>query len=117
MVVKRTQTTRKLNVGGLFAGVGGFEKGFAAAGHDTTFLCEIDPAAQAVLRKRFRNSRIVEDIRSVDRLPRDLDVVCAGFPCQDLSSTGHKIGINGDRSSLVGEVFRLLRKRQIEWVV
>src|SRR5262249_17484289 len=50
-------------------------------------------------------------------LPKEVNLVCAGFPCQDLSSVGEKEGIHGTRSSLVGEVFRLLKRSNVEWVI
>lgn len=102
---------------GLFAGIGGFELGFGRAGIRTDLLVENAPAAAAVLRHRFPSVPIAADIRDVARLPRTVSVVAAGFPCQDLSSVGLKTGIEGARSSLVGEVFRLLRDRAVEWVV
>jgi DNA (cytosine-5)-methyltransferase 1 len=103
-------------VGGLFAGIGGFELGFTRAGYRTTLLCEIDPIARAVLRTRLRGIDIVNDIRDVNAV-RGVEVLCAGFPCQDLSSTGPKEGVEGARSSLVGEVFRILRAHPVQWVV
>src|SRR6185503_15255968 len=98
-----------LNIAGLFAGIGGFELGLSRAGHQASLLCEIDPAAKAVLKARFPGKRLVDDIRTVRQLPKQVDLVCAGFPCQDLSSVGQKEGIKGSKSSLVGEVFRILR--------
>jgi DNA (cytosine-5)-methyltransferase 1 len=106
-----------LRVAGLFAGIGGFELGFSLAGHDTTLLVDNAPASQAVLRARFPHAELVDDVRSIERLPSATDVVCAGFPCQDLSSVGRKQGIEGARSSLVGEVFRLLKENPVSWLV
>jgi len=50
-------------------------------------------------------------------LPGDVELLVGGFPCQDLSQAGLTKGIDGARSGLVGEVFRLLDDRQIPWVV
>lgn len=108
---------RSYHVAGLFAGIGGFERGLALAGHETSFLCELDPAAAAVLSRRFPECRITSDIRKVGSLPPETQVVTAGFPCQNLSSSGRKDGISGDQSTLVDEVFRLLKRRPCEWVV
>jgi len=107
----------QLEVAGLFAGIGGFELGFARAGHATKLLADNAPVARAVLGAHFPEAELVDDVREIDRLPRSIDVVCAGFPCQDLSSVGRKEGIEGARSSLIGEVFRLLREDQVPWLV
>lgn len=106
-----------MRVAGLFAGVGGLELGMAAAGHRPGMLCENDPGALAVLRHRFPEARFAEDVRELPSLPRDVDVVTAGFPCQDLSQAGATAGIGGAKSGLVGEVFRLLRRRRVPWLV
>jgi DNA (cytosine-5)-methyltransferase 1 len=102
---------------GLFAGIGGFELGLSRAGHHTELLCEIDDAAQAVLAARFPGIRIASDVRELRRLPRDVDAICAGFPCQDLSQAGKTAGIDGARSGLVSEVFRLLETHDVPTVV
>ena len=94
---------------GLFAGIGGIELGFERAGHRTELLCEVDPAAQRVLRTRFPGVPLVPDIRDLKSLPK-VDIVAAGFPCQDLSQAGATAGIKGTKSGLVDEVFRLVTK-------
>ncbi len=106
-----------MRVAGLFAGIGGFELGMHQAGHETALLCDILPAAQAVLRARFSGVEYRNDITRLRSLPGDVDLVCAGFPCQDLSQAGRTAGLDGERSGLIGEVFRLLRRRRIQTVV
>jgi len=99
-----------LTVAGLFAGIGGIEQGLHRAAHRTKLLCEIDPAAARVLRDRFARTRFESDITKildVKSFPR-VDVVAAGFPCQDLSQAGRTAGIAGAQSGLVGHIFRLL---------
>jgi len=103
-------------VAGLFAGVGGIERGLSRAGHMTALLCENDPAATAVLRVRFANVPLHEDVRTLRTLPRKTTLISAGFPCQDLSQAGMTLGIAGSRSGLVGEVFRLVEKHRTPWV-
>lgn len=106
-----------LRVLGLFAGIGGFEKGLGARGHEATSLCEIDDGAIAVLEKNFSGTRIHRDIRDLRSIPRGTDLVTAGFPCQDLSQAGQTAGIMGARSGLIGHVFRLLQGRRVPWVL
>ena len=106
-----------MKVAGLFAGIGGFELGFDQEGFSPMLLCENSPAATAVLREKFPAVPLVSDIRALKSLPRGTEVICAGFPCQNLSSSGEKVGIEGDQSTLIDEVFRLLRRRKVQWVI
>lgn len=108
---------RKLNVVGLFAGIGGIELGLSRAGHEALLLCENDVAASAVLAKRFPKLRVHDDVRTLRALPSETTLLAAGFPCQDLSQAGKTAGIEGARSGLVGEVFRLLSARRVPWVL
>ncbi|MCC6998052.1 MAG: DNA (cytosine-5-)-methyltransferase [Deltaproteobacteria bacterium] len=109
--------SKGFRVAGLFAGIGGIEHGLHLAGHETKVLCEIEPGACAVLAKRFPGVPIHRDVCDLEALPRDIDLLTAGFPCQDLSQAGKTVGIEGTRSGLVGEVFRLLRRRPTPWVL
>lgn len=107
---------RSFDVVGLFAGIGGIEVGLHAAGHRTTLLCEIEPTAARVLRARFPSVEVVPDVRELRQIPH-ADVLVAGFPCQDLSQAGRTAGIQGSRSGLVGEVFRLLESADPTWLL
>jgi len=106
------------DVVGLFAGVGGLERGFELAGHHSTMLCEFDPAARHVLGCHFPHAEITPDVRTLNELP-DCDVLTAGFPCQDLSQVGRRKGITGPNSGLVGSLLSLLKAkaRPPKWVV
>lgn len=98
---------------GLFAGIGGFEWGLHQAGHVTRLLCEIRPAAQSVLAKAFPGIRIDQDVRNLGPIPRSVDAICAGFPCQDLSQAGRTGGLDGKNSGLIKAVFETLWNRRI----
>lgn len=102
-----SRPTHSLRAAGLFAGIGGIETGLHDGGWETRLLCEWDDAAQRVLQHRFPDVPIFGDIAELDSLP-DVDLVAAGFPCQDLSQAGGTAGIRGTRSGLVDQVFRLL---------
>ena len=104
-------------VAGLFAGIGGFELGFERAGHRTILLCESDEHASKVLRHRWPGIRLHGDIATLEDLPKETDVVSAGFPCQNLSMAGDKKGIKGRKSTIVDKLFGLLDSRDVPWVV
>lgn len=106
-----------MKVAGLFAGVGGLETGLRQAGHEASLLCEIWEPARAVLRHRLPDVPCEKDVRDLKSLPREVEMIVGGFPCQDLSQAGLTAGIAGIRSGLVGEVFRLLDDRRTPWVL
>jgi DNA (cytosine-5)-methyltransferase 1 len=106
-----------MKVAGLFAGIGGFESGLAAAGHEALMFCEIWEPARAVLAARFPEVPCKPDVTELRSLPSDIELLVAGFPCQDLSQAGLTAGIGGSRSGLVEHVFRLLDRHPVPWVV
>lgn len=106
-----------MKVAGLFAGIGGLEFGLASAGHETTFVCEIWQPARTVLANWMPEVPCERDVRELKTIPEDVELLVAGFPCQDLSQAGLTAGIGGSRSGLVAEVFRLLDGRRVPWVV
>ncbi len=121
----------------LFAGVGGFRRGLELAGHKCVGFCEWDKFATAsytsmhciteeqraylatldlkqrqkeILKEEYRNGEFYSnDVRLIGRgnVPR-ADIWTFGAPCQDFSVAGHRKGLEGDRSSLVREVFRAI---------
>lgn len=108
---------RELPTVGLFSGVGGLELGLARAGHQSLLVCEVDQAASTVLNRRFPEVRLHDDVCTINALPTDTKLVAGGFPCQDLSQAGQTRGIEGTRSGLVGQVFRLIEKQRVPWLL
>jgi DNA (cytosine-5)-methyltransferase 1 len=101
--------TDRFSVAGLFAGIGGIERGLGIHGGEAELLCENWEPAQRVLAARFPDVHLVGDVRDLRSLPK-VDLVSAGFPCTDLSQAGRMDGIAGRASGLVSEVFRLIRR-------
>jgi len=111
-----------LRVLDLFSGIGGFSLGLERAGMQTVAFCEIDPFARRVLAKHWPQVPIYDDVRELDaaRLRADgitIDVICGGFPCQDISTSGHKVGLSGERSGLWREYARIIRELRPLYVV
>lgn len=105
-------------VGSLFAGIGGFDLGFERAGFEVAWCVEYDRHAQSVLRRRFPRAEIHGDIRQVDPTKlAPVDVVCGGFPCQDLSTAGKRRGLEGDRSGLFYDAIGIVRTLRPRLVV
>ena len=133
-----------------FAGIGGFRRGMELAGHECAGFCDFDKFAVAsytsmhlindkqreylstltmkqrqkeILKDEYRNGEwYSNDIRNVDAgsLPA-ADCWCFGAPCQDFSIAGKRAGLDGDRSSLIREIFRLLEEQEEqdrpEWLI
>ena len=98
-----------LRVLDLFSGIGGFSLGLERAGMRTVAFCEIDPFCRQVLRRRWPRVPIYEDVRDLTmRYSRDAELVCGGFPCQDVSAAGKGAGIEGERSGLWREFHRII---------
>ena len=107
----------------LFSGIGGMALGFQRAGLRPVAFCEQDPFARRVLARAWPDIRCYGDIRQLsarqlqaDHIPQ-ADLLCGGFPCQDISTAGRGAGIDGARSGLWGEMLRLVRECRPAWVV
>ena len=99
-----------MTFGSLFAGIGGFDLGLERAGMTCKWQVEIDPFCRAVLAKHWPQVKRYEDVRTVSWGDVELvDVICGGFPCQDVSDSGPKTGIDGERSGLWSEMERAIR--------
>lgn len=105
-------------MGSLFAGIGGFDLGFERAGFKTSWQVEIDPYCQKVLAKNFPEAERFGDIREcgIHNL-KPVDIICGGFPCQDISNAGLRAGIEGERSGLWKEYARIIRELRPKFVV
>ena len=107
-----------MRVGSLFAGIGGFDEGFRRAGMTTVWMVEIDPWCRRVLARHFPEAQLFEDVRAVGRDELEpVDLICGGFPCQDLSVAGRRAGLAGERSGLFFEFARILDELRPRWVV
>ncbi len=106
----------------LFSGIGGFALGLESVGMQTVAFCESDGYARRVLRRHWPDVWLYEDVRtlSAKRLKADgitgIDLICGGFPCQDISCAGKGAGIEGGRSGLWSEYARLIREVRPRWV-
>lgn len=109
-----------------FAGIGGFSLGFQAAGIETCAFVEKDKYCQKVLKKHWPELPIIEDIKHVTKERFDSDgidtpnIICGGFPCQDISTTkvhGKRSGIHGSRSGLFFELLRVVSEIRPKYLV
>jgi DNA (cytosine-5)-methyltransferase 1 len=113
------------NVAELFAGVGGFRIGLARAGWKTVFSNQWEPAtkvqhASDVYVARFgEKGHSNEDIADVDSLPRNIDLLVGGFPCQDYSvakTLNSSKGLKGKKGVLWWEIRRLVQDQKPKFI-
>lgn len=105
----------------LFSGIGGFSLGLERAGMQTVAFCEIDPFCQKVLKKHWPDVPIYDDVRNLD-YDGAVDVICGGFPCQDISSAGYAHGVRkgidgGERSGLWKFQLNLIKKHKPKYAI
>ena len=97
----------------LFSGIGGFHLGLEHAGFkfDWVGFSDIDSYANKQYKRRFPNAKKLGDITNVQYgdLPKDIDVLCGGFPCQAFSIAGKRKGFDDTRGTLFFEIARILR--------
>lgn len=107
-----------LTFGSLFAGIGGWDLGLERAGMRCLWQCESDPYAQRVLARHWPDVLRVRDVRELHagNVPA-VDVLCGGFPCQDLSWAGPGAGIGGTRSGLWSEYARVVGELRPRYVL
>ena len=103
-----------------FSGIGGFS--YAAdhivGGFETVAFVEREPYCQQILSKHWPSVPIYDDITTFNPEPYSADVVCGGFPCQDISLAGKQAGIKeGTRSGLFYELMRVIRLVRPQYVV
>ena len=108
----------------LFAGIGGFDLGLErTGGFRTVAFCECAEFPRRVLAKHWPEVPCYDDVRTLtaERLRADgiamPDIICGGFPCQDISLAGKGTGLSGERSGLWWEYHRLIAECRPSWVV
>jgi len=113
----------------LFSGIGGFSLGLERAGMETIAFCEIEKYPRKVLAKHWPDIPIASDIRKLtykdgvlfddgEEIYRGtIDLVCGGFPCQDLSTAGRQKGIKADRSGLFYEMCRVISEVRPDYAI
>lgn len=107
-----------MKYGSLFSGIGGFDLGFERAGMECSWQCEIDPKATDVLEHHWKNVKRYTDVKSITKHNTEpVDLICGGFPCQDVSIAGKRKGLDGERSGLWFEFARIIDELEPGWIV
>ena len=102
---------KKLTLGSLFDGSGGFPLGAVLTGIKPQWSSEVEPFPIRVTTKRLPNVKHYGDINKIDgsQIP-PVDIITAGFCCQDLSVAGKRAGLQGERSGLFYQIPRIIKE-------
>jgi DNA (cytosine-5)-methyltransferase 1 len=92
----------RYTLGSLFSGIGGLEMGLEMTGRfETVWQSEVDPFCQSILERNFVKAKQLGDINEINEHEIEaVDVICGGFPCQDVSTAGRGAGLDGERTGL-----------------
>jgi hypothetical protein len=107
-----------ITIGSLFSGIGGLELGLELAIPSARVIWQCERAAfpRAILEDRYPGVRIYRDVRDIDARAARPDLICGGFPCQDVSVAGEGAGLSGERSGLWWQFRRIVRQLRPEVV-
>jgi DNA (cytosine-5)-methyltransferase 1 len=100
-----------MTLGSLFSGSGGFELGGTLCGIEPLWASEVETFPIRVTTKRFPKMQHLGDINKIDgsQIP-PVDIITAGFCCQDLSVAGKRAGLSGSRSGLFFQIPRIIKE-------
>ncbi|KAL3700106.1 hypothetical protein R1sor_018128 [Riccia sorocarpa] len=102
----------------LFDGIGGVWVALEALGIPFIgYSCEVKASATQVVKHRYGKVHHLGDVVDLEKddIPDRVDLIVGGFPCQDLSCLGHKIGLHGRRSRLFFEMLRIIKTFNPTW--
>jgi DNA (cytosine-5)-methyltransferase 1 len=109
-----------MKVGELFAGIGGIGLGLErTGGFEVVWQVEKDDYATKVLEKNWPAVRRWDDVKTFppETGTWECDLICGGFPCQDISFAGKGAGLEGERSGLFYEGIRIIKTLRPRWVL
>lgn len=98
-------------IGSLFSGIGGFELGLERAIPHSKTIWQVEQGkfCQSILKKHWPKSKIYDDVRNITKdNVEPVDILCGGFPCQDISIAGKTRGLKGEKSGLWWEMWRII---------
>src|SRR6266540_819800 len=106
----------------LFAGIGGFDLALTRLGMRCVGQVEIHPVCRSILARHFPEVARHDDVRTTiawwHTLARPaVDLICAGWPCQDVSQAGRRAGLAGTRTGLFFELARVIGALSPRWIL
>ena len=102
--------------GSLFTGIGAFDLAAEINDIKNVWNCEIEDYPRKILSKRFKDAEQYRDIRDMHH-PEYVDIISGGFPCQNISIAGRQEGVNGIKSGLWREMWRVCGEVKPKYVI
>jgi len=97
----------------LFSGIGGFDLALTRQGYEIVAACEIDKYARTIYTRHFPRVPIYEDATKLTGKEfGEIDIICAGFPCQAFSIAGKRLGFEESRGTLFFEIVRIAKQKR-----
>ena len=105
------ENRKKLTLGSLFDGSGGFPLAGILAGIEPKWSSEVEPFPIRVTTKRLPGVKHYGDVSQLSGAKLEpVDIITFGSPCQDMSIAGKRVGLNGERSGLFHEAIRIIKE-------
>jgi DNA (cytosine-5)-methyltransferase 1 len=106
----------------LFAGIGGFDLALERVGMRCVGQVEIHPACRSILARHYPEVARHDDVRTTiawwHAQPRPpIELICAGWPCQDVSQAGRRAGLAGPRTGLFFDLARVIGALSPRWLL
>lgn len=98
----------------LFAGIGGFRMALQNLGGECVFSSEWDEQAKKTYYANYGDVPFGDITKETtkNKIPKEFDILCAGFPCQAFSLAGKRLGFEETRGTLFFDVAEILRRHQ-----
>ena len=107
-----------MRFGSLFSGIGGIDLGLERVGMECKWQVEIDHYRRKWLERHWPDVPKFNDVKEVGKHDLEpVDLICGGFPCQDVSVAGRRAGLRGERTGLFFEFVRILDEIRPAWML
>jgi len=103
-----------MTLGSLFDGIGGFPLAASRVGIIPVWTSEIVSDCISITKRHFPFMRHLGDITKINGADIEpVDIISFGSPCQDLSISGHRAGLDGEKSGLFLQAIRVIKEMRI----
>lgn len=103
----------KFTFADLCAGIGGFRLGLEAVGGRCVYSCDINLESEKTYKANYGEEFDFHDLLAIEEKSfPNVDVLCAGFPCQPFSIAGKNLGFDDERGSIIFKIASIAKEKQ-----